>query len=92
MKGVSMSSDKRYWCEVPTVKGGGCTRHTNWHVSVSVEDWNRAFPHDNDTRGSSGWGFDAYICGGHKTTLKVKGTATESQFTHLDGSGGLFRF
>lgn len=82
--------DVRNWCEVPTISSGGpCTRHTNWRVTVSVQDWTRAFPHDKDVHGES---VKAYVCGNHKHTLKVKGTATESQFTHLDGPGGLFRF
>ena len=87
-----MSSDKRYWCEVPTVKGDGtCTRHTNWQASVSAQDYKTAFPHDRDVDGHYG-PVSLYICGNHKRTLISKGTATESQFTHLDGSGGLFRF
>lgn len=80
----------RLWCEIPTVKGAGCTRHTNYHVRVSAKEYKEAFPHDRDVDGHFG-SVSVYICGNHKHALITKGTASETQFTHLDGPGGLIR-
>ena len=81
---------KRLWCEVLTAKGGPCTRHTNWLTRVSAQDYKKAFPHDRDVDGHFG-PVSVYICGNHKHTLITKGTASEMQFTHLDGPDGLIR-
>lgn len=81
---------ERLWCEVPTVKGGGCTRHTNYRVTdVSVERWKAAFPHDNAIGVDVRW-FGAYVCGNHLHQLRKAGLRKHF-ITHLDGPDGLIR-
>lgn len=80
--------DKRYWCEVPTLKGGHCTRHTNYHVT-NTYGWEQVFPHAERPRSVTGNWAHVYMCGNHLAMLRRVPGDRAFSITHLDGPGGL---
>lgn len=90
-------SDKRLWCEAPTVKRGkaDCTRHTKWRIYASRDSWLWAFPYDQEiAQVGENYTLAAYMCGNHahvlEEVLKIHGYRYLER-VDLDGPDGLFR-